>query len=112
MIPVELLLRTLGERLAAYRIARNLKQTDLADAAGIGRATLARLEQQGSTSIDTLARVLNALDIGDRLLNVVPNTVVNPLDPLAAKGRTRQRVRDRELGDNDDGPWTWGDETQ
>ena len=109
MASIEHLLQALGERLAAYRIARNLKQTELAAEAGIGRATLARLEQNGNASIDTLARVLIALDLEERLLDVVPDAKVNPLDPLAAKGKRRQRVRDNASA-NADTPWTWGDD--
>lgn len=109
MNSVSTLLSDLGQRIAAYRISRNLKQAELAEAAGIDRSTLSRLES-GRATIDTLARVLLALEIEDRLLAVVPDASVNPLDTRAARGHKRQRVRDSKSGDDKDGPWIWGDE--
>lgn len=105
--PIESLTASFGEHLARYRIARNLKQADLAEAAGIDRTTLSRLEQ-GRGTLDTLARVLVALDLGPRLLNIVPDATVNPLDPLAGRGKQRKRVRD-SAPEADDTPWTWRD---
>lgn len=110
MKSVALILAACGERIANYRIARNMKQSELAEAAGVGRATLARLEKDGTASMDTLARVMIALNIDDRLIDIVPDTKLNPMDPVAAKGRRRQRVRDKK-GKAQEGAWTWGDET-
>jgi len=107
---IEQLTRNLGRHLARYRIARNLKQSDLAEAAGIDRSTLSRLEQ-GRGTIDTLARVLAALDIGPRLLDLVPDARLNPLDPKAGRGEERQRVRD-SAKTADESPWSWNDETR
>lgn len=107
-MPIDVLAQTLGERLEAYRIARGLKQTDLAERAGIGRATLIRFESGATGTVDTLLRLLRALGLEDRILDVIPDASASPLDPRRAKGLPRQRVRDREGSDT---PWTWGDET-
>lgn len=106
-MPIDVLAQTLGERLAAYRIARGLKQADLAERAGIGRATLIRFESGAAGTVDTLLRLLRALGLEDRVLDLVPDASASPLDPRSAKGPPRQRVRDR---DDSDAPWSWGDE--
>lgn len=108
MSNIENLLRDLGQRIASYRISRNLKQAELAQAAGVDRTTISRLEN-GKATIDTLARVLAALEIEDRLLNIVPDSSLDPLDPLQAKGHRRHRVRDK-IKTDDSGPWSWGDD--
>lgn len=106
--PVDQLTAEFGAHLARYRIARHLKQAELAEAAGINRTTLSRLEQ-GRGTLDTLARVLIALDLCPRLLNLVPDATIDPLDPLAGRGKQRKRVRD-SASEPDDAPWTWRDE--
>ena len=108
------LVKALGARISGYRIARNLKQAELASAAGIDRTTLLRLEK-GIGTIDTLARVLIALNVQERLLEVVPDTTLNPLDPMAAKGKQRSRVRNSRSSQtnqdsDDEDRWTWGDD--
>ncbi len=106
---VHTILEELGQRIASYRISRNLKQADLATAAGVDRTTISRLES-GKATIDTLARVLVALQIEDRLLNIVPDTRLNPLDPIAARGHPRQRVRSKPARHEEE-PWSWKEDT-
>lgn len=106
--PIANVLATLGERIEKYRLSRNLRQQDIADAAGIRRATVGKLEKGGGT-IETLARVLRALDIGDRLLDVVPDARLSPMDAHTTRGTERERARPQEP-DGGDAPWSWGKE--
>src|SRR3546814_16619960 len=71
--PLSVLLSDLGKQIEAYRISRNLKQAELAEMAGISRSTLARLEAGNGGTIDSLARIMRALEIEDRLLDVLPD---------------------------------------
>lgn len=103
--PIANMLAILGERIEKYRLSRNLRQQDVADAAGIRRATVSKLEQGGGT-IETLARVLRALDIGDRLLDVVPDARLSPMDAHTTRGTERARARPQEP-DKGDEPWSW-----
>lgn len=97
----------LGHRLAQCRLSRNIPQADLARRAGISTRTLQRLES-GSSTLDTLARVLIALDLDQAVLASLPKTTLGPMDRL--RGRTRERKR---AGAKRDAPpastWTWGD---
>ena len=107
--PLIALLADLGQQLESYRISRNLKQAELAEMAGVGRSTLARMEAGKGGTIDSLARVMRALGLGARLLEVVPDAKVSPLDPRSETGKTRKRVR-HAIRSNKAGKWTWGDE--
>jgi transcriptional regulator with XRE-family HTH domain len=89
--------RTLADDIAAWRKLKGLTQVQLADRAGVGTATLARLEQgEGGASVENLLKVLRALGVLD--------TVLKALDPYESDvGRLRasqtlpQRVRPRRL---------------
>ncbi len=105
--PVTRIIEDLGIRLEAYRISRGIKQADLAAKAGISRSTLMRLEAGTSGTIETLIRVLRALDLTERLSDLVPDAALSPLDPMSETGQRRLRVRDRKT---DETPWTWDDE--
>lgn len=89
--------RRLAEDLVTWRKLKGLTQAQLADRAGIGVATLARLEKgEGGASVENLLRVLRGLGVMDTLLTA--------LDPYESDvGRLRsgqelpQRVRPRQL---------------
>jgi transcriptional regulator with XRE-family HTH domain len=106
--PLSVLLSDLGQQLEAYRISRNLKQAELAELAGISRSTLSRLESGNGGTIDSLARIMRALNVEDRLLDIVPDARLSPLDPRSDTGRARQRVRKSSASEpNED--WSWDD---
>ena len=107
--PLIALLADLGRQLEAYRISRNLKQAELAKLAGVGRSTLVRMEAGKGGTIDSLARVMRALGLGERLLEIVPDAKVSPLDPRSETGKPRKRVR-HAVKNGRSGKWTWGDE--
>ncbi len=100
----------LGRKLEAYRISRNIKQVDLAELAGISRSTLVRIEAGKGGTIDSLARVMRALDVEERLLDIVPDAQLSPLDERSDTSKPRQRVRHSSdaTGSED---WQWDDET-
>lgn len=79
----------LGTAFEALRLSRNIRQEDLAEQAGIARSTLARLEKEGTATLDTTLRVLEALGLGDRLDLLLPEIKESPLD---LKSGERQRA--------------------
>ena len=105
---IEKLVEALGKRIASYRIARNMTQSELASEAGLDRTTVSRLEQ-GKGTLDSLARAMTALNIAERLLEIVPGTSINPLDKLEQSGQKRQRVRKSKSPTDEN--WSWGDDT-
>lgn len=94
--------RGLAEDIAAWRKLRGLTQAQLADRAGISRATLARFEQgDGGIGLESLLRILRGLGILENLTKA--------LDPYESDiGRLRsgeglpQRVRPKSLVGEED----------
>lgn len=99
-LPVRRALADVASDISGWRKLRGLTQAQLADRAGVGRKTVARIEHgNGSVSTENLLRVLRALGV----LDVLPRA----LDPYESDvGRLRsdeqlpQRVRPRRLTEN------------
>lgn len=107
------ILAELGKRIALHRLARNWTQAELARHAGIGRATVQRLERGDGVETSSLMKVLRALDALDALDGALPAAVKLPVAELE---RQRRRERQRASGshgsggeDGEDEPWTWGE---
>lgn len=112
-----------GRRVAAARVARQLTQDQFADAAGVGRSTVQRLERGESIQLTSFVKILRALDRLDAFDAVLPSESRSPLAELERERRRPQRVRPRRGGNDrtseqattedsaphDAPPWTWGD---
>jgi transcriptional regulator with XRE-family HTH domain len=83
----------LGTRIRRERIARSLKQKELAAMAAVSVDTLSALENGRPVTTQTLSRVLDALGYGEALENLLPPPVVSPIDLQKLEGKQRQRVR-------------------
>ncbi len=82
-----------GKQLQQLRIAKNLDQITTAEKAGISEKTLRNLEAGRGSSIQTLVRVLKALDSLDGLRLLAPKPSVSPLALLRHSETARRRVR-------------------
>jgi putative transcriptional regulator len=83
----------LGSRVQRERLNRNLTQEALATRAGLGTRTVRYLEAGRQTTVETLIRVLRALDKLDALDAFLPEPGLSPLQLAKLKGRERQRAR-------------------
>ena len=83
----------LGKQLQELRIAKNLDQITTAEKAGISEKALRNLETGRGSSIETLVRVLKALDSLDGLRLLAPKSSVSPLALLRHSETARRRVR-------------------
>jgi transcriptional regulator with XRE-family HTH domain len=102
----------LGQRLARWRLERNLSQAAFAKEAGVGARTVQRLEAGESVQLTNLVRVLRALGLLDALDRLVPEPPPSPIDRLRTAGRERQRAG-RSAARSEPArpaPWAWGDE--
>lgn len=82
----------LGARLRRLRLNRNLDQRSTAEKAGISEKALRNLEGGHGSTVETLLRVLKALDHLQGIERLAPEISVNPLD-LLRQTKTPQRVR-------------------
>lgn len=95
--------RGLAESVVAWRKLRGLTQAQLADRAGISRATLARFEQgDGGIGLDSLLRILRALGILENL-NRALDPYESDLGRLRSGEELPRRVRPLKLAEDDAG---------
>lgn len=99
----------LGRRLERIRLGRNIKQTRLAEEAGVSRRTITRLENGEGVSLDTLIRVMRALGLAERFDTLLPNPAVRPIERVRRKGGERQRARPKKS--QAAGDWRWDEKT-
>jgi transcriptional regulator with XRE-family HTH domain len=105
-------LQELGARLTRQRVERNLTQAALAERAGVGRATLQRLERGESVQVLSLIKLLRALDLLSALDIAVPESADLPIAQLERE-RSPGRLRAREPAASPAPPaeaWRWGDD--
>jgi transcriptional regulator with XRE-family HTH domain len=106
-------LAELGRRIARHRLARNWTQLELAAQAGVGRATVQRLEAGQSVQMTSLVRLLRTLGLLEGLDAAIPESVHLPIAQLE---RERRRTRKRASTprhprtEGAEKPWTWADE--
>jgi len=105
----ESVLRELGERLAAARVARDLTQAELAAEAGVSKRTLERLESgQVATQLSGFIRVCRALGLLDRFDALIPAATISPLAELKQRSKRRRRASGSKAR-RPAKPWTWGE---
>lgn len=105
---IEAIQEDLGQRLTRLRLARNVNQQQIAREAGVSRRTVTRLENGQTVSLDTLLRVMRALDLIGRLNALLPEPHVRPIDRVRLKHKERHRARGKPTEPR--APWTWADE--
>lgn len=106
----EAVLAELGQRLARVRLSQGITQEQLADAAGVSKRTVQRLEDGTPAQLANLIRYLRALGRLDALDVMLPSDGPNPIDLLKRRGHQRQRARPGVAEPAPAKPWTWGDE--
>lgn len=82
---------TIGEKLKALRLSRNLDQKTLAERAGISVRALRGLESGQGSTLKTLVYVLRALGRQDWLNTMSPVATINPL-MITREAQPRQRA--------------------
>ena len=85
----------LGERLRAIRLSRNLAQRDLAGKAGLSLRALINLEAGEGSTVESLVRVLKALNVADAIELLAPQPKVSPLQILKQGAQVRRAGRAR-----------------
>ena len=85
-------LNEIGERLKRYRLNRNLSQKEIAERAGIGLASVARLEDGKGSTLANFIRVLTALDALDSLDAFLPVPLISPIQLAKLHGKERRKA--------------------
>ena len=103
----------LGRRLERHRLQRNMAQDETAEAAGIGRATLQRIER--GESVQATSLVKRALGLLSALEVAIPEPLESPIALLERRqpsGRRRAGGSRGRTPAHAEEPWSWGDEPE
>ena len=117
LTPTPAMLRELGERLAHIRKQQGFSQTDLAAAAGVGVATLRRIEDGKDGKLGSWLRLLLSLQMEGAIEQLLPADFRSPMAEVKGrrkrtKQRTKQRasVDDRSSDARTGNGFVWGDQ--
>ena len=123
LTPTLQVLKELGERLARVRKQHGLSQEQLAATAGVGVATLRRIEDGKDGKLGSWARLLLALQMDAALDQLLPENLRSPLAEV--KGTRGKRAASRKeppktpanapsqpppAGGDDAAGFVWGDQ--
>lgn len=100
--PKVTVLAELGRRLAEYRKHHGLNQDELAASAGIGVATLRRIEDGRDAQLGSWVKLLMALDDSEAIDALLPENLRSPMAEV--KGRKKNAASIAESVP------VWGDE--
>jgi len=81
----------LGQRMRRIRLAKNLDQRTVAEKAGLSEKSMRNLESGRGSTIETLLRVLKALDYIEALDLLAPETIIDPIS-LLKQSKPAQRA--------------------
>ena len=109
-LPDDVVLKELGERLAHARLRRDTTQRALADAAGVSRHTVLRLEEGRADSMTSLIRVMRALDLLDDLDDAIPPARPSPMELARRTDKRRRRASGLPPRQAPPAGWTWGED--
>ncbi len=88
----EALLQYVGQQMRQMRMNAQLSQQQLAERAGVSRATLVQVENGKGTKLETIVALLRALNKLEILNNFETNAVVSPLLIAKRGGKSPKKV--------------------
>lgn len=99
------ILKEFAQRLVRIRKARGYSQSELAKEAGIGVATLRRIEASQDSRIVSWLKLLKALDMTAAIDSLLPETFLSPMAEAQAGTSRKRKTVTPSAG------IVWGDET-
>lgn len=103
LTPDRVILRELGKRLAHLRKQHGYNQTDFSQEAGIGVATLRRIESGKDSQMESWLKILKVLDVTGNIDQIIPPITLSPMEEATGKrGQRKSKPRRAKI--------EWGDE--
>ena len=103
--------RILCERIKQYRINYPLTQSELAQKAGVSARSISRFENGEDISLSNFMKLLRALDLSDRLIELIPDQSKRPSYYLELEKKMKPRCRaSRKRNTTPDEPFVWGED--
>ena len=85
--------KKIGERLKQYRINAGLTQQDLENKSGVSVRSISRLEQGASVQLESLIKILSALNLESNIDLLIPDQTKRPSFYLKDNEKPKKRVR-------------------
>ena len=104
------ILSELGEKIKQYRIAKGMTQQDLEKKSGVSTRSIVRLEQGNSVQLDSLIKILIALDLSKNIELLIPDQRKRPSYYLENVEKPKKRYRKRATKPATSTGFKWGDE--
>ena len=103
-------LKELGSRIKAARIATQTTQKEMAERTNLSQRTISNLENGKDVSFSTVIEVLRELGQLQSLEVMIPEQGIRP-SQIVKYGKQPERVRSRtNTKPESDSGWKWGDE--
>jgi transcriptional regulator with XRE-family HTH domain len=106
LTPEDAILAEMGRRLARVRKQQGFSQTRLAEEAGIGVATLRRIESGQDGQMASWLKLLKALRMTASVDALLPETFASPMAEVLTKAKQSKKGRVAEPGIR------WGDQSE
>ncbi len=106
LTPETFILKELARRVARIRKAQGFSQIELAMEAGIGVATLRRIEGGQDCHIETWIKLLKALNMTSAIDALLPETFNSPMAETLANTSRKRNKSTRQSGP------LWGDQIE
>ena len=87
IMPEREILKELGARLARIRKQQGFAQTALAEEAGLGVATLRRIESGQDSQLESWLKILKALNMSSTIEAFLPEQLQSPMAEVRGKSR-------------------------
>ena len=99
--------KLIGNRIKQYRVNARISQKDLENESGVSVRSISRLEQGASVQLESLIKILTALNLDANLDLLIPDQTKRPSFYLEDSRKPKQRVRKKERSNDN---FKWGDE--
>jgi transcriptional regulator with XRE-family HTH domain len=102
----DVIIKEIGKRLKARRIALDITQKELATESGVSQRTISGLENGENISLDNLLSILRVLRLLQDINLLFPEIKVNPFDVLHL-GHSKKRASSKHATRGSS--WEWED---
>lgn len=84
--------KLIGDRIKQYRVNAGISQKDLENESGVSVRSISRLEQGASVQLESLIKILTALNLDANLDLLIPDQTKRPSFYLEDSRKPKQRV--------------------
>lgn len=99
------IISSIGKYIKERRLSINKTQAQVAEKAGINRATLVKIENGESITLISLVQILRALDSLNILQTFKIEKLISPIELAKIEGRKRQRARGKKEDKDPEEDW-------